>query len=308
MSRWTSGVMQYSRWAAGLLVCIGAGALSAVLVTSSPGQTSAAYYYYCPGGGSGGVYGYCPPTTTTTPANAAPKCGPITAPLSPVAVNTTITATAPFSDPNPQDTHTASMDWGDGTSSAATVTEANGSGTATATHAYTAAGVYTLTLTVRDNKGATGTCTFQYVVVFDPNAGFVTGGGWFNSPPGAYVPDPTASGKATFGFVSKYQKGATVPSGNTEFQFHAGNLNFKSTSFDWLVIAGKKAMFKGTGTINGSGEYTFRVWAIDGNPDRFRIQIRNKATNVIVYDNEMGGGDNADPTTALGGGSIVIHS
>lgn len=38
------------------------------------------------------------------------------------------------------------------------------------------------------------------------------------------------TGKATFGFVSKYKKGATLPTGETEFQFKAGNLNFMSTS------------------------------------------------------------------------------
>jgi len=30
-------------------------------------------------------------------------------------------------------------------------------------------------------------------------------------------------------------------SGNTEFQFKVADLNFKSTSYDWMVIAGSKA-------------------------------------------------------------------
>ena len=29
--------------------------------------------------------------------------------------------------------------------------------------------------------------------------------------------------------------------------------------------------------------------------------------DTIVYDNQIGGGDTADPTTALAGGSIQIH-
>jgi PKD repeat protein len=239
--------------------------------------------------------------------NLPPSCGPIVAPLAPVPVNTVVTATAPFTDPGIEDTHTGSMAWGDGTSSAATITETNGSGTATATHTYTAPGVYTLTLTVTDDEGASGTCSFQFVVVFDPSAGFVTGGGWFNSPPGAYTLDPTATGKATFGFVSKYKKGATVPDGNTVFQFAAGDLNFKSTSYEWLVIAGNKAMFKGSGTINGEGDYAFMLSAIDGSPDRFRIRIWDKVTNVVIYDNQIGAADDAAPTTALGGGSVTIH-
>ena len=91
--------------------------------------------------------------------------------------------------------------------------------------------------------------------------GFVTGGGWINSPAGAYVADPALAGKATFGFVSKYKKGMTVPEGNTEFQFHAAGLNFKSTSYQWLVVAGANAKFKGVGTINGAGNYGFMLTA-----------------------------------------------
>jgi PKD repeat protein len=245
--------------------------------------------------------------------NLPPTCGGIVAPIVPTPVGTLVTATAPFSDPGVEDTHTGSWNWGDGTSSAATIVEANGSGTATGTHTYTTPGVYTLTLTVTDDEGASGSCTFQFVVIFDPSAGFVTGGGWINSPPGAYTLDPTATGKATFGFVSKYKKGASVPDGNTEFQFKAGNLNFKSTSYEWLVIAGAKAMYKGSGTINGGGDYAFMLSAIDGQQpggggvDRFRIRIWDKATGVVIYDNQIGAADDANPTTALGGGNITIH-
>jgi subtilisin family serine protease len=158
--------------------------------------------------------------------------------------------------------------------------------------------------------------TFQYVVTYDPNGGFVTGGGWINSPAGASTLFPTATGRANFGFVSKYQKGASVPTGNTEFQFHAGNLNFKSTVYEWLVISGgHRAQYKGSGTINGSGNYGFILTAIDedrrnpGQPDRFRIRIWNKATGAVVYDNQIGTGDDVDLTASgtLVQGSIVIH-
>jgi hypothetical protein len=152
------------------------------------------------------------------------------------------------------------------------------------------------------------------VVVYDPNGGFVTGGGWINSPAGAYTPNPALAGKANFGFVSKYQNGANVPTGNTEFQFKAGNLNFRSASYDWLVVAGARAQFKGTGTINGGGNYGFMLTAIDGQinggggVDKFRIKIWDKNNgDAIVYDNQIGSPDGADPSTALGGGGIVIH-
>src|SRR5439155_21178078 len=131
------------------------------------------------------------------------------------------------------------------------------------------------------------------------------GGGWITSPAGAYAADPTLTGRASFGFVAQYKPGADVPTGNTEFQFHVANFSFKSTAYDWLVVAGARAQFKGTGTVNGVGGYGFLLTAIDGNlpggggVDRFRIKIWNKATGAIVYDNQIGADDGADPTGIL---------
>jgi hypothetical protein len=246
--------------------------------------------------------------------NVAPTVGTISAPATPVTVGSVVSASASFSDPGVRDTHTAVWDWGDGTTSAGTVTEANGSGSVCDGHAYSAAGVYTLKLTVTDKDGGSGQSVFQYAVVYDPSAGFVTGGGCVNSPAGAFVANPLLTGKATFGFVSRYAKGASTPTGQTEFQFQLAGLDFHSTSYDWLVIAGAKAQYKGSGTINGAGDYGFMLTAIDGalpgggGVDRFRIKIWNKATGAVVYDNQMGGSDNSDPTTVLGGGNILIHA
>jgi hypothetical protein len=42
--------------------------------------------------------------------------------------------------------------------------------------------------------------------------------------------------------------------------------------------------------------------------DLFRIKIWDRDSgDAVVYDNMMGTDENADPTTAIGGGSIVIH-
>jgi len=174
-------------------------------------------------------------------------------------------------------------------------------------------------LAVTDSCGGTGAASTvggldALVVIYDPDGGFVTGGGWINSPAGAYVPSPTLTGKANFGFVSKYQHGANVPTGQTEFQFRVANFNFHSTAYDWLVVAGARAQYKGTGTVNGSGNYAFMLTAIDGQinggggVDKFRIKIWDKVTGAITYDNQLGAADGADPSTVLGGGSIVIHN
>ena len=90
-------------------------------------------------------------------------------------------------------------------------------------------------------------------------------------------------------------------------------MNFKSTSYQWLVIAGSKAQFKGSGTLNGAGNYGFMLTVVDGdlkgkaNSDTFRIKIWDKFSGLTVYDNQMSGADAAIPTTKIIGGSIVIH-
>ena len=110
------------------------------------------------------------------------------------------------------------------------------------------------------------------------------------------------TGKANFGFVSKYKKGASVPTGQTEFVFQTGDLNFHSSSYDWLVVTGSDyARFKGWGSINGDDGYRFMLWAGDG-PDTFRIKIwwEDGEIENVVYDNGM--------DQEIGGGSIVIHT
>jgi hypothetical protein len=253
-----------------------------------------------------------------TVGNLAPVITGVTGPVHPVAMTLPATVIASFTDAGSQDAHACSFDWHDGTgTSIGVVSESNGSGTCTGTHNYLAPGVHTVETTVSDDDGGSATAAFQYVVVYDTDSGFVTGGGWIQSPSGAYTPDDTTdadvTGKANFGFVSKYKRGLTVPEGNTEFQFHAGNLKFRSTEYDWLVIAGPKAQYKGWGTINGGGNYRFLLTANDGQVnggggvDRFRIKIWDPENHIVVYDNQGSTDEFADATDAIEGGSITIH-
>jgi predicted outer membrane repeat protein len=236
---------------------------------------------------------------TITPANTAPLANPGGPYLG--AIYTAIAFDGSASSDADGDPLTYTWDFGDGTTDTG----------AQPSHSYAAAAVYEVCLTVNDGQADSDpACTLA--VAYDPSGGFVTGGGWINSPAGAYVPDPGLAGKATFGFVAKYKKGASVPEGNTEFQFAVAGFSFHSETYEWLVVAGKtKAQFKGSGTVNGGldpngNAYKFMIWAGDGTAsggsDTFRIRIwwEDNGTEVVVYDNGA--------EQAIGGGNVVIHT
>jgi PKD repeat protein len=258
-------------------------------------------------------------TGTAVVNNVAPSLGPLSVPSTPLALQqggTPVTISASFTDPGTLDTHTGTLACDGGTPGAVTASTVAGTGTASGQCTFTAAGVYTISMTVNDDDGGTDSETaLTYVVVYDPSGGFVTGGGWIDSPAGSYSADDRLTGKATFGFVSKYQKGATVPTGNTEFQFHAASLVFHSDTYQWLVIAGANAQYKGTGSIAGRpGTFGFLLTAIDGDVaggggvDKLRIKIWDVATSVVVYDNKLGQAEDSSEATALGGGNISIKA
>jgi Putative Ig domain len=175
-------------------------------------------------------------------------------------------------------------------------------------------------------------------IVFNPFGAFVTGAGKIVSPAGAYSPNPALTGTAEFGFVFKYRTGSSVPVGSTEFNFAVPKSKFKfkfqSTSYDSLLIRGATAQFKGSGKINGAGDYSFvvTVTAADqhdkhddtngdrhddtnggqnskdgeqtGGGGRFRIKIVDSSGGVI-YDNVPGAPDTATPE-AITEGEIQI--
>ena len=113
----------------------------------------------------------------------------------------------------------------------------------------------------------------------------------------------------------KYKKGKNVPDGNTQFNFQAADLNFHSSTYEWLIVNqnGANAQFKGAGTINGDpapggDEFMFMIWAGDGDhadpeeDDTFRIKIWHEdgGDEVVVYDNGV--------DQPIGGGQIKIHT
>ncbi|WP_224995324.1 T9SS type A sorting domain-containing protein [Cesiribacter sp. SM1] len=254
---------------------------------------------------------------TVTVTNEAPVINSITGPAGPVQVRTGVTLTANFTDTNLE-----SATWRLITNDAV-VNEYSCKncieGNTISGSLNPEPGVYIVELEVSDACGITHKLQYEYVVIYDPNGGFVTGGGWIESPANAMLSG--VSGRANFGFNAKYKNGKTNTAevdGHTNFQFKAGNLHFSSFEHEdmSLVISGKKATYTGYGTVNGSGVHRFRVIAIDGDanggsgPDQFRIKIWGNGSNSdedVLYDNHRGIAESSDLATVLGGGSIVIH-
>ncbi len=285
-------------------------------------------------------------TATINVANVAPTVGALTVPVAPVPLGGAANVLTTFADVGRNDTHTATVSWGDATTSSGTVSEFSGSGSATAAHVYASPGTYAVSVTITDDNGGVVVATATTsIVIYNRSQSFVTGGGWINSPSGAYTPnnatDPDIVGRGNFGFVARYPSPtATIPTGNTEFQLRVQkphgrdddnnernrcgdrwdddnttsvSLNLHSTAYTVLVVDGPKtkAYYRGTGSVNGVSGYEFIVSVIDGRntstSDRFRIKVWKTSTGAVLYDNQSGAVDDASATQAISGGSIVIH-
>lgn len=248
----------------------------------------------------------------------APISRDITVTPNPVRVNTDIALNATMDDRETGGSKIASAEYSlDGSFwCPMTSTEGAMNSPVAKIHAETSVakpGIYNLRVRGSDEVGNVATEKSIDLAVYDPEAGSVSGEGWINSSPGAYSPNPALTGKATFKFTAKYEKDAVVPSGQTDFVFAAADLTFKSTSYDWLVIYGSEAVLKGSGTINGKGDYRFGLIGVDGkvkgeaHMDRFRLRIWEKANGKLVYDSGLSGPENVPPTTAIPSGSVDIH-
>lgn len=233
--------------------------------------------------------------------NVAPVLG-VNASLDGVVapLGSTLSASTPFTDAGTNDTHTCAVAWDDGTAPVAgSVAQDAGSGTCASERTPSGTGVYTVSTTVTDDDGGSAMGT-AIAVIFDPNGGSVAGAGSIDSPAGAYAANPLAAGEAKFGFTSRYFKGAHTPRGDTDFRYRSADFSFHSTSYDWLVVAGRKAQFKGWGEVNKAPGFQFLLTASDGDAqggdglDRFRLKVWEAATGFVIYDNVRGSSDDMD--------------
>lgn len=224
-------------------------------------------------------------------------------------VGTQVDLNATFTDPGTNDTHTCAVEWDDGLKE----TFPPVGNACTRSHIFRQAGMYTITTTVTDDDGGTGT-EMTLAVVYDPDAGFVTGGGFINSPAGALTTNKDLTGVGHFQFNPKYHKGDTVPSGKANFQLDGG-ITFTSDNLEWLVVTpNNRFAVKGTGSVGGTGGYGFVLYGYNS-PDRYRLVVWPLSDGAFptakprLYDNRPLAPydvDVADPQ-GIAGGSIQIH-
>jgi hypothetical protein len=261
---------------------------------------------------------------STTATNTVTVAHNITSPNAGASfkIGTTVGLTGTFWD-IPGNKHTAK--WLiDGTSVNGTVTaepSGNKVGKVTGSYKPTVAGVYKLRMNVTDQKGVTSYATTNgdfeaLLVAYDPNGSYTYGGGKFMSPAGALMSNTSATGLVAFGFTSNYYKNATYPKGETQLDFKVGDFTFSALNFDYLVVNGARAQFKGLGKMtNGLVEQSglaFILTVIDGQlsggsgVDKIRMKIYNKNTGQVYYDNQSGSSDADNPVTSITEGTIVV--
>jgi len=261
-------------------------------------------------------------TTTVTIANVAPTVlpGSLTGPGAPIQLSGG-SASAPvsfeFRDPGGQrDVYAAEIACGNG----AVLTPTNipvvetyenntyigGTGSYVGACTYASAGVYTVRVTVSDEDGGTSApAFFRYVIVYD-RAGFAAGNGF-------YEVAGQGKKKAHFSFDAKFQTDEAVPNGTVTFRI-PGSMSFESTAIQMLVVAGNRAQFWGTGTLNGVPA-RFRITVVDGQAtgtdgalDAIRVELWDAAGTTVLYDTQPGAAQDAPVTTPSDGGNIRVRA
>lgn len=222
--------------------------------------------------------------------NQAPVLGPIRVSGSP-RVDVPLAFSDCFTDVDVGDTHRAVWSWGDSTQDAGTINERDGAGTASGKHSYRAAGIYTVKLTLTDSSGKRSIVSRKVAV--SGSGTFVAGAGWFVSLPGTYKADMNQSDLAAFAFLYNDASGEPL---RAMLQFSVANLSFQSTRFDSQSVAGTQLLYRGSGIVNGKGDYRFEVAMVPaaksgGETDRIRVRIWHiepgTQAEVVDYDNKV---------------------
>lgn len=219
---------------------------------------------------------------------------------------------ATFTDPGANDTHTCTVTWDDGTTDEYAATE----GTCGQGHTFDDAGMYTMDVKVTDDDGGSDSAQVM-VVVYDPDAGFVTGAGSALPEMAPGTTAETASATARFTFNPKYlphDEGPPATGGKFVYQLTETGFELNADGFDWLVVTpdGKTA-FRGTGTLDGASGYGFVAYATEDS-EAFRVVVWDLDVSAHpdddpLYDSVRGEGYDVDVASPapITRGAIRIH-
>lgn len=229
-----------------------------------------------------------------------------------------------YTEPAENDTHTCTTAWDDGTTSTSTGADL----ICRTTHTFDRAGMFTIRTTVTDDDGGSGSADVM-VVVYDPDGGWGTVDGSYDSPAGALPGSPAAVGAGWLHLTGRYYpQNKNTPHGAARNWLPVDPYRFDITgTLEWLVVTpdGKIAA-KATGTLAGSSErygivsYGYesctgatRPGACQDGPDRVRTVVwplskGSYPTGDVFYDSRASAGydvDVADPLPMRTGATLI---
>ncbi len=89
------------------------------------------------------------------------------------------------------------------------------------------------------------------------------------------------------------------PFGKATISFKKGPMYFRKDKLKSVYFKDEKLILVGQGTINGQGNYNFRIDYINGYYEKVRLQITDAITSDVIYDSQYGEKPDAVPTTIL---------
>jgi hypothetical protein len=128
---------------------------------------------------------------------------------------------------------------------------------------------------------------------------------------GATYAPSLVMGIVNFDFSSKPTKAKSGSKTENLVNFILGDLEFNALNYDYRELSGARTQFKGAGKVNNETGFKYLLTVIDGQApqaggvDKFRLKIWNEKTGAVIFDNQLGDADDAEPTTAIGAGESI---
>jgi len=140
------------------------------------------------------------------------------------------------------------------------------------------------------------------LVVYNPEAGFVTGGGWIACDDDSV--DTRRPTRIRFGFNARYRRGQ--PRGHLQVGWSDRSIRLRSTSIELVIISDDgTAQFAGQARVNGEPGYWFSVTVVDnGQPGR---GVDTFAIDIWAPEQSPDDAPAAAAGGILRGGNIRLH-